>query len=290
MIHFSNDKFKELMKIPENKKCFDCDNISCQWASINNGIFLCTKCSGVHRGFGVEKSYIRSIVWDNWTDKQVEYMRNGGNKQLKELLKLYSFDIKSIPTEKFYQTKIMEFYRKFLKYKVEGKEFNESPPSKEEAFNESLINLNTSNEDKFKSVGSSIQNDDENDIQNVSFQDSIKNWMGQTYQETKDTFNKLELGNKLSYAKNTIIDTGSKIIENAQIKNMIKKTNETFSYYFNYFMGNSNNNDDKKSQEKKVNIKDDNIYNRNIYENEINKEESKENFKNDINLNYSKDN
>ena len=39
-----------------------------------------------------------------------------------------------------------------------------------------------------------------------------------------------------------------------------------------------------------MNNKDDNIYNRNIYENEINKEESKENIKNDINLNYSKDN
>lgn len=51
MHRFSNEIFKELMKIPENKKCFDCDKISCQWASINNGIFLCTNCSGIHRGW-----------------------------------------------------------------------------------------------------------------------------------------------------------------------------------------------------------------------------------------------
>ena len=226
-MHYSHEGFKELMKIQENKKCFDCDNISCQWASINNGIFLCTKCSGVHRGFGVEKSYIRSIVWDNWTDKQVEYMRNGGNKQLKELLKLYSFDIKSIPTEKFYQTKIMEFYRKFLKYKVEGKEFNESPPSKEEAFNESFINLNTSNEDKFKSVGSIIQNDDDNDLHNVSFQDSIKNWMGQTYQETKDTFNKSGkkfIANKNSHFKINLQKSSFSPL-NCIIHNLLEKIN-----------------------------------------------------------------
>ena len=106
MLHFSHEKIKELMKIPENKKCFDCDNPSCQWASVNNGIFLCTNCSDMHRGLGVEISYIRSILWDNWTENQIQFMIKGGNKQLKEFLKTYSFDNKSITSEQSYKKKI----------------------------------------------------------------------------------------------------------------------------------------------------------------------------------------
>ena len=118
MIHYSYSNFKELMKIPENKKCFDCDNISCQWASVNKGIFLCTNCSGIYRGLGIRKSYIKSILWDNWTENQIEFMKQGGNKKLNEFLQKYNFDKKSIIHEKFYQTKIMEYYRKYLKNKV----------------------------------------------------------------------------------------------------------------------------------------------------------------------------
>lgn len=255
-MHFSHEGFKELMKIPENRKCFDCDSISCQWASINNGIFLCTNCSGIHRGLGVEKSYIRSILWDNWTDNQIEFMRKGGNKQLKELLNLYSFDIKSMSPEKFYNTKIMDFYRKYLKTKVEGNSFTESPPSKEEAFNESFINNNINNENKFSSFGSVHQ--DNNTDNNISFQDSIKDWMDKAYQGTKDSFSKLELGNKLTYAKNTIIDTGNKIIDNVQIKDIVKKTNETFSYYFNWIIGNNKNENIKNKDNSDINNQEQN--------------------------------
>ena len=106
------------MKIKENKRCFDCNVKSCQWASINNGIFLCTNCSGIHRGLGVDKSYIRSILWDNWTDNQLEFMKKGGNKNLKDFLDDYPYDTKQIKPEIFYNTKIMIYYRKLLKNKV----------------------------------------------------------------------------------------------------------------------------------------------------------------------------
>jgi len=282
MIHFSNVKFKELMKIPENKKCFDCENVSCQWASVNNGIFLCTNCSGFHRGLGVEKSYIKSIVWDNWTDNQIEFMKQGGNKNLKELLQNY-FDKNSISREKFYDTKIMEYYRKYLKSKVENNILEELPPSKEEAFQESSSNININNENKFSSIGSQIDNNLDNN--NISFQDNIKNWIDNTYEGAKDKFNKLELGNKITYAGNTIIDTGNKIIEKTQIKNFVKKTGDNISYYFNWFLGNNNNNEnnniDKQSQTTNNIIINDKINNETITNND-----SKENIKNDINVNY----
>ena len=278
MLHFSHEKFKELMKIPDNKKCFDCNNMSCQWASINNGIFLCSKCSGFHRGLGVENSYIRSILWDNWTDEQIEYMNKGGNKQLKDLLKIYSLDIKSINREKLYQTKIMEYYRKYLKSKVEGKIFSEFLPSEEEAFEDSCINTNINDETKYSSVGSS--NLDENKENEISFQDNIRNWFDKAYKDTKDTINNLEIGN-------SIIETGNTIIDNEKIQNFVKKSKDNLSYYFNLIIGNKNNNDENSNFQEKDN-NNINIYNtkNNNFSDNILKEEIKENNKNDINVNY----
>ena len=281
MIHFSHEKLKKLMKIPENKKCFDCDNVSCQWASINNGIFLCTKCSGIHRGLGVDNSYIRSIVWDNWTENQMEYMIQGGNKQLKELLKAYSYNPNTLTPEQFYHTKLMDFYRKYLKSKVDGINFTGVPPSQEEAFEENDLNINTNNENKFSSIGSISQNNDKEN--NKSFQENIKNWIGKAYEGTKNTISELEIGNKISYAGNTIINTGNKIIENAQIKNFVKKANDNISYYFNWIIGNKKNNDPNPDKD---DLRDGNIYNKNMQGNELNSE-IKENIKNEININYA---
>lgn len=32
-----------------NRACADCEQSSPQWASVNNGVFVCLDCSGVHR-------------------------------------------------------------------------------------------------------------------------------------------------------------------------------------------------------------------------------------------------
>ena len=283
MLHFSHEKFKELMKIPENKTCFDCDTKSCQWASINNGIFLCTNCSGIHRGLGVEKSYIRSILWDNWNEYQIEFMLKGGNKQLKDLLKEYSFNTKLINSKKFYQTKIMDYYRKYLKSKVEGITFSELPPSKEEAFEESYININTNNENKFCSVGS--VNPIIIEENSVTIKDNIKNWIGWAYHGTKDTINNLEIGNKISNIGNSIIEGGNKIIENEKIQNIKKIANDNISYYFNWIIGNKRNNinNEQEHSNNKDEINDTKKY---INEENFSNEEVKENNQNEININH----
>ena len=218
-MHFCNGAFTELMKIKENKRCFDCNVKSCQWASINNGIFLCTNCSGIHRGLGVDKSYIRSILWDNWTDNQLEFMKKGGNRNLKDFLNDYPYDTKQIKPEIFYNTKIMIYYRKLLKNKVENKDMDLLPPSKEEAFNlNEKININEGNH--FSSCGSEqpkvseINNKDDSLIQNSY--NTVIDFVGKTYEKA---VNKLDLGNRLNNAKNSFIDTKNKILENKKIKN-----------------------------------------------------------------------
>ena len=57
-----NKKFlaelKSILSRPENKICADCKEQMPTWASINCGVFICLKCSGIHRGLGVHVSKV----------------------------------------------------------------------------------------------------------------------------------------------------------------------------------------------------------------------------------------
>ena len=123
--------YKEITEADEeNKKCFDCGNSDPQWVSINNGILVCMACSGLHRGLGVKTSAVRSISFDFWNDKQMEMVRLGGNKRLREFFDKY--DLNQRDLQEKYFTKAAEFYRKRLQALVNNQDLEEEEPSKEE--------------------------------------------------------------------------------------------------------------------------------------------------------------
>jgi len=65
---------------PDNKICADCTERMPRWASWSLGIFVCLKCSGVHRSLGVHISKVKSINLDTWTRDQVNHIAARGNK------------------------------------------------------------------------------------------------------------------------------------------------------------------------------------------------------------------
>ncbi|KAG5651844.1 hypothetical protein H0H81_007220 [Sphagnurus paluster] len=70
---------RELVKRPENKVCADCKRNDPRWASWNLGVFLCIRCSGIHRGMGTHISKVKSVDLDTWTPEQMESIQRWGN-------------------------------------------------------------------------------------------------------------------------------------------------------------------------------------------------------------------
>ncbi|KAG1755439.1 ArfGap-domain-containing protein [Suillus lakei] len=74
----------------KNKTCVDCGNPNPQWASVSFAVFLCLQCAGVHRGFGVHISFVRSVSMDTWQADQIKRMQLGGNAPFRQFIESYT--------------------------------------------------------------------------------------------------------------------------------------------------------------------------------------------------------
>lgn len=73
---------KGLLKLEGNKMCADCKrNKHPRWASWNLGVFICIRCSGIHRGMGTHISRVKSVDLDAWTDEQLQSIFKWGNSR-----------------------------------------------------------------------------------------------------------------------------------------------------------------------------------------------------------------
>ncbi|CAG8972559.1 hypothetical protein HYALB_00011409 [Hymenoscyphus albidus] len=73
---------KSLVKLEGNKTCADCKrNKHPRWASWNLGVFICIRCSGIHRGMGTHISRVKSVDLDSWTDEQLQSVLKWGNSR-----------------------------------------------------------------------------------------------------------------------------------------------------------------------------------------------------------------
>ncbi|KAF8991158.1 hypothetical protein BGZ52_013355, partial [Haplosporangium bisporale] len=65
-----------LLKLPENKKCFDCPSKVNVYVNLFNSTFICEKCSGLHREFNHR---VKSISASTFTSEEVASLQKGGN-------------------------------------------------------------------------------------------------------------------------------------------------------------------------------------------------------------------
>ncbi|KAL4290660.1 hypothetical protein GQ457_14G018640 [Hibiscus cannabinus] len=92
-------RLERLLTESGNSVCADCGSPDPKWVSLNLGVFICIKCSGVHRSLGVHISKVFSVKLDEWTDDQVDSLENlGGNNLANKKYEAYLPDNITKPT------------------------------------------------------------------------------------------------------------------------------------------------------------------------------------------------
>jgi hypothetical protein len=112
--------FKETLFSIEsrNRKCNDCGDDGVKYVSINNGITLCELCAQIHKNFGYQISYLRSID-DEFDDYLMGFFIYGGNKKFRRTLKQMGVNLDQ-KKGNLYRTYGVDFYRRNLKSIVKG--------------------------------------------------------------------------------------------------------------------------------------------------------------------------
>ena len=105
----------------KNKKCNDCGDDDVKFVSINNGVTLCELCAQIHKNFGYQISYIRSID-DEFDDYLMNYFIYGGNKKFRRTLRQMGVNLDA-KKGNLYRTFAVDFYRRNLK-SILGEDFN----------------------------------------------------------------------------------------------------------------------------------------------------------------------
>ena len=93
---------------------FDCIYIFPWFFHSHSGIFLCLDCSATHRSLGVHTTFVRSVDLDEWTQRQIDAMRLGGNANATTYFRKHGISDMNQKIEKKYTSKAAVSYRTVL--------------------------------------------------------------------------------------------------------------------------------------------------------------------------------
>ena len=226
MENYSHPDIPELLKYDGNSTCVDCGAEKPNWASLNNGVFLCLKCAGIHRSFGMSVSLIRSLQIDSWTEKQLLYLKKGGNINFKN--NLSEFNIAETATLDIkYKSKAADYYRKVLKNEVEkASDPNYAPIQIEKPSNEVAMDLL-----EIKESGEEEKADQKPEEKGKVFKNKFFGFMSNMFNKVKtsttEAAKKVEKGFADLKIKDKFKAAGNAIAE--ATKNSINKTKESIN-------------------------------------------------------------
>ena len=221
---YSHPDIPEILSLPGNSNCCDCNAEKPKWASLNNGVFLCLKCAGIHRSLGSEITLIRSLQIDSWTDNQILYLSKGGNNKFKQNLSEYNIP-PNLQIDLKYKSKAADYYRKLLKNEVEKisnkkyyKETEIIKPKLEEG--KEIIELK-----KDQKVNNLNLNENVNEEKKEegflgvfgSFLNNVKKTAGDVAGKITKEIDELKIGEKIKGAGDTVVDyaiAGGNFIKN----------------------------------------------------------------------------
>lgn len=101
---------------------------------------MCLDCSATHRSLGVHTTFVRSVDLDEWTQRQIDAMRLGGNGNARQFFRQHGLTDMHGKIEKKYTSKAAVSYKAELAKQVEAAaaqrgEASSSDPSVGEAGN-----------------------------------------------------------------------------------------------------------------------------------------------------------
>ncbi|KAL0345305.1 UNVERIFIED_CONTAM: putative ADP-ribosylation factor GTPase-activating protein AGD14 [Sesamum radiatum] len=73
---------RNLLKLPENRRCINCNSLGPQYVCTNFSTFVCTTCSGIHREF---THRVKSVSMAKFTPQEVSALQGGGNASAREI-------------------------------------------------------------------------------------------------------------------------------------------------------------------------------------------------------------
>ncbi|ODV90760.1 hypothetical protein CANCADRAFT_148084, partial [Tortispora caseinolytica NRRL Y-17796] len=77
----NREALDRLLQERSNSQCAECGEDGVSWASANIGVFLCGRCASIHRKLGSHISKVKSLTLDDWSENEVEHMKEWGNKR-----------------------------------------------------------------------------------------------------------------------------------------------------------------------------------------------------------------
>ncbi|CAH8378024.1 unnamed protein product [Eruca vesicaria subsp. sativa] len=72
---------RSLLKLPENRRCINCNSLGPQYVCSTFWTFVCINCSGIHREF---THRVKSISMAKFTTEEVNALRAGGNERARQ--------------------------------------------------------------------------------------------------------------------------------------------------------------------------------------------------------------